>query len=445
MTEDQLAGFDPVAYINTPRWQESRMGLDRIARLMAQLGNPQDALRVVHVAGTNGKGSTCAYVSSVLQAAGYKTGLFTSPYIIEFADRIRIDGRNVSADALMEATLEVREVAEAMDDHPTEFELMTAVAFVAFKRAGCEFAVVEVGLGGRLDSTNVLSHPEVCVLASISLDHTSLLGDTVEAIAREKAGIIKRGAKVVSARQEAGAARVIADAAAQLDVPVTWVDADSIRDGGIEGGSAQGAGPARAFSYGPFDGLSTRLLGSYQPQNAALAIEACLALRARGFAISDEAIRRGIAEARWPGRFEIVSRNPTFIVDGGHNPQGARVLADSLKSAFPGRKAAFLVGVLADKDYPAMLREVLPLGESFVCIQPPNPRALSAQDLATAIDWAAKGLPACEVAGRVHIAKDIADGVARVRELAGADGLVCAFGSLYSIADIMTALRALEG
>jgi dihydrofolate synthase/folylpolyglutamate synthase len=444
MAEEALAGFDPVEYINTPRWQESRMGLDRITQLMERLGNPQDSLRVVHVAGTNGKGSTCAYISGVLQAAGYRTGLFTSPYIIEFSDRIRIDGCNISPEALMRATLEVRAVAEAMSDHPTEFELMTAVAFVAFKQAGCECAVIEVGLGGRLDSTNVLSHPEVCVLAPIALDHTHLLGDTVEAIAREKAGIIKPGASVVSARQAEGAKCVIEQAAAALDAPITWVDADALSESRLEEAVQDGhAIPMRVFSYAGFSRLATRLLGTYQPQNAALAIEACLALRARGFNVSDEAICQGISSARWPGRFEIVAHEPTFIVDGGHNPQGARVLVESLKSVFPGRKVTFLVGVLADKDYSAMLRQVVPLGSAFVCVQPPNPRALSAQDLAEAIAGIAREMPAGEGDVKLHVAGDIASGVARARDIARADGLVCAFGSLYSIADIMVALRKL--
>ena len=189
--------FDPVAYINTPRWRSSRLGLDRTRELLAGLGNPQDKLRVVHVAGTNGKGSTCAFLASILQEAGYKTGLFTSPYIIEFADRIRVNGSNIAPDDLLDVTLAVREIAEAMPDHPTEFELMTAVAFTHFAQQECDICVVEVGLGGRLDSTNVLEAPELCVITPIALDHTELLGDTLAAIAGEKAGIVKPGVPVV--------------------------------------------------------------------------------------------------------------------------------------------------------------------------------------------------------------------------------------------------------
>ena len=194
--------FDPIAYINEPRWLESRLGLDRICELLDRLGRPQDRLKFVHVAGTNGKGSTCAYLASILQAAGLRTGLFTSPYLIAFEERIRVDGANISADDLIEATLLVKEQAEAMADHPTEFELMCAVALVHFARSGCDVVVLEVGLGGRLDSTNVIDAPEVAVIARIGLDHTALLGNTLAAIAGEKAGIVKPGSAVVSWPQE---------------------------------------------------------------------------------------------------------------------------------------------------------------------------------------------------------------------------------------------------
>ncbi|MFQ9181093.1 MAG: bifunctional folylpolyglutamate synthase/dihydrofolate synthase [Eggerthella lenta] len=191
--------FDHIAYINEPRWLESRLGLDRIRELLDRLGRPQDRLKFVHVAGTNGKGSTCAYLASILQAAGLRTGLFTSPYLITFEERIRVDGANITLDELTEATLLVKGQAEAMADHPTEFELMTAVALVHFVRRGCDIVVLEVGLGGRLDSTNAIDAPEAAVIARIGLDHTKLLGTTLAAIAGEKAGIVKPGCRGVVA------------------------------------------------------------------------------------------------------------------------------------------------------------------------------------------------------------------------------------------------------
>ena len=426
--------FDPIAYINQPRWTESRYGLERIAELLERLGDPQKQMPIVHVAGTNGKGSTCAFVNSILRAAGFRVGLFTSPYVIEFAERIRVDGVNISPDELRECTLLVREQAEAMDDHPTEFELMTAVAFVAFQRANADFAVVEVGLGGRLDSTNVVQAPEVGALAPIALDHTELLGDTIAQIAAEKAGIIKPGATVVSAVQTADAAEVIRSAAQACECEVRCVDASALQAEGLTGPES----PRRVqrFAYRDFAGLESQLLGSYQPENAAMAVEVALALRDRGYAISSDAIRTGIAAASWPGRFQIVGEDPTFIIDGGHNAQGAQALAQSLARNFPGRKAVFLMGVLADKHYAAMIETVRECAQAFVCITPPNPRALEAGQLADAIKRIA---PECS--DDLYVAADIAEGVRQAKEIAGAEGIVCAFGSLYSLESVLRSCK----
>ena len=364
--------FDPIAYINEPRWLESRLGLDRIRELLDRLGRPQDRLKFVHVAGTNGKGSTCAYLASILQAAGLRTGLFTSPYLITFEERIRVDGANITLDELTEATLLVKGQAEAMADHPTEFELMTAVALVHFVRRGCDIVVLEVGLGGRLDSTNAIDAPEAAVIARIGLDHTKLLGTTLAAIAGEKAGIVKPGSAVVSWPQDAEAMAVVEQAVAAAG--------DTLTD--------------------------------------------------------DDAVRQGVAGAAWPGRFEIVRAGegePTVVVDGGHNPQGARALVDSLADVFPGRKPVFIMGVLEDKDYPAMLETVMPLVGGFVAVTPDNPRALSADRLARAIRWTGQDVLGCSAHMRPHVARDMADALAKARELAGADGLICAFGSLYSV------------
>lgn len=467
------ASFDPVAYINEPRWRSSRLGLDRTRDLLERLGNPQAALKAVHVAGTNGKGSTCAFLASALQQAGYKVGLFTSPYILEFADRIRVDGRNIAPDDLLAVTLDVREAAEAMEDHPTEFELMTAVAFTHFARSGCDICVVEVGLGGRLDSTNVLeaSQVELSVITPIALDHTELLGDTLEAIAGEKAGIIKPGVPVVSAVQEPAAQGVIEATAAAQGAPLTCVDA-----GHVQGTPAD-------FSYRGWSGLRLGLMGSYQTGNAATAIEAIGVLRGRGWDIPDEAVAAGLEDASWPGRFELLGIDPPFIVDGGHNPQGAQVLVESLAQRFPDRPVLFILGVLADKDYPAMVRSLLAYAptRAVICIEPPNPRALPTEDLAAALNEElarqnaqavrehplmrpvhevmvreAISIPAA-VQAAVGIATDLSDD--RLIRNATADPfsrllgwtrapsyvnpVVVACGSLYSVADITAAYQAL--
>ena len=611
--------FDAIEYINTPRWLTSRLGLERIRELLDRLGRPQDRLKFVHVAGTNGKGSTCAFTASILAEAGFKTGLFTSPYVETFHERIRVNGRNISDEDLTAATLRVRECAEAMEaeggEHPTEFELMTAVALVHFAHVDCDIVVLEVGLGGRLDSTNVIAVPEVAAIVSIALDHTNLLGNTLAEIAHEKAGIVKEGSTVVSWPQEPSAMEVVEDAARRVGdklvvpdfsmlsvgkvtrgaAPLTRGTAleheghtpcsDSPRyaaelraehapraqelQAGAEGGSTCEAGnparvapcsnsprfaaelraehaphaqelqagaeggstretasgrgqhtpcsdsprfaaelraehaaptqklqasssidagfggrmpravphepnvpsgtfaraqdclsmayahrtpmsqiesavPMRQFFYRGCE-YATRLLGSYQPSNAAMAIEIAGALRERGWEIPDEAIARGIAETRWPARFEVLDQPagmPTVVIDGGHNPQGAGVLADSLCDVFPDKRPVFLVGILADKDYRSMLRAVAPLASAFVCVTPPNPRALDAADLAEAIRETCDELGVCVA---VEVAGDFGDAVSAARKIAGSEGPICAFGSLYSIADVKAAfLRAAD-
>lgn len=457
--------FDPVAWINTPRWQASRLGLDRMVDLLERLGRPQDDLRFVHVAGTNGKGSTCAYLASVLQAAGLRVGLFTSPFVYCFEERIRVNGVNISAEELARAVEVVRPVAEAMEaatgDHPTEFELMAAVALEHFRAAGCDIVVMEVGLGGRLDATNAIDAPEVSVICRIGLDHTDLLGDTLAAIAGEKAGIMKAGAPVVSWPQEPEAMAVIRAVADErgcaLAVPdfaalsveplegAAWGDATAAGEVAGGGAAATAAGEVAGTSTdGAFAGaltavrrftyrgeaFATRMLGRYQPANAAVAIEAVGVLRERGWAISEASLKEGIAAARWPGRFEVVGTSPLTIVDGGHNPQGAVALADSLADGLgpTGRgSVVFAMGVLADKDYPAMVAAVAPWARALVAYAPSNPRALPADDLAAC---------ARDAGIEAEVAPDPAAALARARDRAGASGVAVAFGTLYAIADL---------
>lgn len=408
--------FDAVAYINEPRWQQVHMGLERIEALLERMGRPQDKLKFVHVAGTNGKGSTCAYIASVLQKASLRCGLFTSPYIIEFEERIRVDGVNIAQDELRDITLFVRDHAEAVEralgEHPTEFELMTAVAFEYFARKACDIVVCEVGLGGRLDSTNIIENPEVCVITRIALDHTDILGDTLEKIAHEKLGIVKPGADVVLYPQEC------------VDIDGTRANFDELKIDGI------GTDGLRRFSYCGH-AYTTRLLGTYQPMNASVAIEAVRALQRRGWNISEQAIDEGIAATSWPGRFELYEAEPVpIIIDGGHNPQGAGVLAESLKDVFPNRPVVFVMGVLADKDYPSMIDTVAPLAASFICATPPNPRALEAKELATAI--AERTEAKAEVADNYPSALDRARDIARDTP----NAVICAFGSLYALSSL---------
>lgn len=478
--------FDPVAWINTPRWQASRLGLERVRDLLDCLGRPQDDLRFVHVAGTNGKGSTCAYLASILQAAGYKVGLFTSPFIECFEERIRVNGANITGEELLRAVSAVRPAAEAVEaacgDHPTEFELMAATALEHFRACGCDIVVLEVGLGGRLDATNVIDAPEVSVMCRMGLDHTELLGDTLAAVAAEKAGIIKHGAPVVSWPQEPEAMAVIERVAREQECALAVVDFSGLSVAPLAGTAL------RRFSWNGRD-FETRLLASYQPCNAAVALTAIEVLRERGWSISEDAAFAGIAQAAWPARFEVVATDPLVIIDGGHNPQGAEALADSLSDLLGDAghgTVDFVVGVLADKDYPAMMRAVAPWARSFRVYTPPSPRALAADNLAACIrdvlaeqDRAAEVIPcaspaaalasACEAAASAlarAIARDgaafvpaceadvpasacEADAAASACE-AGAPasacevaptGVVVAFGTLYAIADLKKALN----
>ena len=436
---EDVCRFDPVAWINTPRWQTSRLGLSRMVDLLERLGRPQDDLRFVHVAGTNGKGSVCAYLASVLQAAGYKVGLFTSPFILCFEERIRVNGESIRAEELARAVQAVRPAAEAVEadtgDHPTEFELMAAVAFEHFRAVGCDIVVLEVGLGGRLDATNVIDASEASVICRIGLDHTDLLGDTVAAIAGEKAGIVKPGCPVASWPQEREAMAIIEAVAAERGCELVVPDFSQLAVEPLAGAAL------RRFSWQGQE-FETRLLGSYQPFNAALALETVRVLRGRGRDIPEAAEVAGIASARWPGRFEMVAASPLTIVDGGHNPQGAEALAASLADLLgeEGRGSVdFALGVLADKDYPAMVRAVAPWARSFSVYAPTSPRALSADELAACVR---------EVLGEEGRADDVpvracaeaAEALRAARAAAGSQGVAVAFGTLYAIADLMAAL-----
>lgn len=325
---------------------------------------------------------------------------------------------------------------------------MTAVALLHFAQVGCQVAVLEVGLGGRLDSTNVIAAPDVAVITRIGLDHTDLLGDTIGKIAAEKAGIIKPGSSVVSWPQEPDAAEAVEAAAraagctvaqpdfGELDIaPVRHLDPEQIEPGK----------PAviRPFTY-KGNAYETTLLGSYQPQNAALALEAVLALQRRGWDIPQSTIERGVAATRWAGRFEVlphVPGKPTVVIDGGHNPQGAQALADSLADVFAGRKAVLLSGVMADKDHPTMLRTVLPHAAAFVAVTPDNPRALPAAEYAAEAARIAAASPDVDANLPICAAQTYAEAARKAGELAGSDGIICAFGSLYSIAQTKRALR----
>lgn len=416
-----MTGQEAIAYFHSVSWLGSKPGLSRTMELLTRLGNPERKLRFVHVVGTNGKGSVSAFIERILREAGYRTGLYTSPFLFSFHERIRVDGVNISDEALADLVLAIRPHAQAMAQAPTEFELVTAAALLYFQQMGCQMVVLEAGLGGRLDSTNAIPPPEVVVVTRVGLDHTELLGDTAVQIAGEKAGVIKPGCEVVLYQQEAPVMDVFFRRCAAEHVPCTVAEHTRIAllEDKLEG---------QVFSYPPFPRLNITLLGAHQRCNAATAVEAVLALRRRGLSIPDDRIARGLSQASWPGRFEILSRTPWFILDGGHNPQCAQVCGEALRQYFPGKKVVFLLGILGDKDYRALLHILSPLALEFVTVTPDSPRALPAGELAALIteEYALPAL-ACDT---------IESGVEQAKQHAGEEGLVCALGSLYMVGSV---------
>jgi len=410
-----------IAYLTHGDWHNSRLGLDRMRELLARLDNPQDELCYVHVAGTNGKGSICIMAASVLVAAGYKVGLYTSPYINRFNERIQINGSPISDEALVAFTERVKKEADEMADHPTEFELITAIAFLYYFEAGCDIVVLEVGMGGRLDATNIIGSPDVAVISPVNLDHTKELGDTVEKIAVEKAGIIKAGCHVVSSPQLPGVAKVLREISTARGASIEQIDS---RDVVITSNTLDGI----RFDYKDIEGLELQLLGDYQPQNTAVVISIMYVLRSYGWNINQDAIRSGLKSARWPARFEILQRKPWFIVDGGHNPQCVEKLVDNLLAYFPNKKVSFITGVMADKDFETMFAKIVPLAKRIFTVTPDNPRALSSEDLAAY--FCARGVT------DVIPCNSVEQGVSKALRLEEADGLICAFGSFYMAGSI---------
>lgn len=417
---------ETLSYIHKVSWTGSRPGLDRIRELLGLLGDPQKKLRFIHVAGTNGKGSFCSMCDSVLRNAGYKTGLYTSPYIERFNERITINGEPISDAELAEVTTFVRGFADTMADAPTEFELITAVAMVAFAKNECDPIVLEVGMGGRLDATNTIENPIMSVITGISLDHTAFLGNTIAEIAKEKAGIIKDGAPVLYGGADDEAYEVIAAVARE-------------RGSMIERTPRQELAVKKTSFEGTDLTLSGReyhinLLGTYQPYNAANVIAAVDILRARGLAISDEALAKGLESAEWKGRFELLSKEPVFVIDGSHNPEGITAAVDCIKTLFDG-KVLLLSGVMKDKDYPDMARELSAVAAYAVTLKPDNPRSLDAELYAE--EFRNNGVPA---EGFVKVI----DSVARAFDVAKKEKLpIVALGSLYMYCEVKAALRTL--
>ena len=410
----------------------SVLGLETMKELLTRLGNPQDSLRFIYIGGTNGKGSVLAYVSEILKEAGYRVGRYLSPTLFSRRENIQVNGEMISREDLARLATKVREASDRMQEeglaHPTVFEMETAIGFLYFQEQACGVVVLETGFGGSEDATNVVKTTVLEILTSISMDHTDLFGSTVGQVAKSEAGIIKPGARVVSAWQEEEAWKAIQEVCQERKARLTSADCREAKNLAVYGWEEQ------SFSYGGFSDLKIRLAGVCQIENAALAVEAVKALREMGWEISEEALRRGLYHTRWKGRFTVLSKDPVLIIDGAHNPGAAKSLRDSLERYFAGKRLFYIFGVFRDKDYREVIRLTADLAEHITAVQTPgSARALPAEELAGVLR---------EYHKNVSCQPDIRKAVEENYRLADRkDDVIIAFGSLSFLGAVEKAAK----
>lgn len=400
-------------------------GTERIEKLCRALGNPQKSLKFIHVAGTNGKGSFCAFLTEILKNAGYKVGTYTSPFILRFNERIAVNGEAISDEALTEICEKVRLASAEMEDKPTEFEIITAIGFQYFKDMDTDIVVLECGLGGRLDATNIIEAPLLSVITGVDFDHQNFLGDTIDLIASEKAGIIKENCPILWCGNNKIAKTIIENEANGKNSPFF------INDNPLNIIKSDFSGTT--FSFLDFDNLEIIQLGSYQPKNASNALLAATILREKGLKISDEDIRSGLKNTRWLARFEKLSDNPLIIFDGSHNPEGVMAAVKSIKGYFGDRKVNILSGVMRDKDYTFMARAIGEVANKVFTVTVNNPRALSGEDYSKVFienDIEATPFP------------DVAAAIAYHKQNFSNTPLIC-LGSLYMYSEVYEVLKGL--
>ena len=408
----------------------SVLGLESMRELLHRLGDPQNELKFIHISGTNGKGSVLAYLSTILSGAGYRTGRYISPTLFSYRERIQVDGEYIEKESLACHVTAIAAAAEDMQKaglpSPTVFEIETALAFLYFKEKRCDIVTLEVGCGGLLDATNVITTTLMEVIASISMDHTDLLGDTLAKIAAQKAGIIKPDTMVVSAQQKSEAAQVIEDTCKEQHCTLQMVDESMISN--VHYGAEW-----QTFSYKEWENVAISLAGSYQLKNAALALEGVAALRKLGYALSDQQVREGLLHTAWRGRFTTLRRDPTVIIDGAHNPAAALELKESLERYFPGKTLYFVMGMFKDKDYAQVIDLTAPLARHIITVETPgNPRAMPARELAEAVG---------KVNPSVEWADSVAHGVEKALAMAGKEDAVIVFGSLSFLGEAADAVN----
>lgn len=417
---------ETMEFIQAVSWLGCRPGLERITDLMHRLGDPQQDLRYIHITGTNGKGSTAAMLAAILQEAGYTVGLFTSPHLRFYNERIKINGQDISDEDLCAAAEVVKPAVNQMDTIPSEFERFTAMAFWYFCQRKCDIVVLEVGLGGQLDCTNVIHAPEVAVITNIGLEHTEYLGNTLEEIAVTKSGIIKSGADVVLYGQSPEVEHVVRAKCATCGCSLRVTNDSMLKQCGYDL-------TGQRLDYRNRKDLDLKLLGTYQDHNAAVALDTVDVLRCRGWNIPEAAIRRGLSTVVWPGRFEVLHANPLVLVDGAHNPNGAEALAQCLRTYLPEKKVTFIMGVMADKNYNKMLDIITPLARNFIVVTPPSQRALTSSALKAEIETRLH-LPVQEEAS-------VSDGIRLAINQATQGNAICIFGSLYQVGEARSCFK----
>lgn len=419
---------EAMQYIEEMQPLGSVMGLETMRHLCAALGDPQDQLKFVHIAGTNGKGSTLAYISTVMQEAGYRVGRYLSPAVKGYRERFQINGREITQSGLCKYLEPVKAAAEQMAAqglaHPTLFEIETAVAFLYFLEKKCDLVVLETGLGGALDATNVVNTTVAAVFASISMDHMDILGESLKEIALTKAGIIKSKCYVISLKQDPEVMKILRQSA--LIKKAKFFTADISRAKRIRYGVTK-----QKFDYDKYKDLEISMLGKFQIENAVLAVETVLALVRCGFKVPEEKLRQGLLQTRWHGRFDVIAKRPLFIADGAHNEDAAKKLAESIRFYFTNRKIIYIMGMLRDKEYDKVIRHTFELASHIITVTPPlKERALSALELA-------------EAAREYHRAVTAADSVQEAVEIAylltgkDKDAVIVAFGSLSYLGELM--------
>ncbi|PHS35776.1 MAG: bifunctional folylpolyglutamate synthase/dihydrofolate synthase [Alkaliphilus sp.] len=425
---------EALAYIHNTYKFGSKLGLENIKYLLDLLGNPQNELKVIHIAGTNGKGSTASFINSILIKAKYRVGLYTSPYLEIFTERIRINGENIPEDKLANITALVKSKIEEMvnqgKNHPTEFEVVTAIALYYYAKEEIDFLVLEVGLGGRLDATNVIDNPLVSVITSIDFDHMQFLGDTISKIAFEKAGIIKEHSHVVSYPQREEANKVIIDTCKKRRSSLFTFSVEDIR---VHTQDIGGQKYSATILGKQFKNVSIQMLGAHQIYNSATALCVVEVLRNElGIRISENAIYDGLKETKWAGRMEVIKNNPLVVIDGAHNIQGVRALSNSIESLLKNYEITLLIGVLKDKEIDEFL-EVLMLNVKRVIVtKPNNPRAMDVETLVSKISKYNKEVYACEY---------IEEATKKAIEITNNDEAIVCAGSLYMIGEVRKYLK----